>query len=383
MASSPPVPSPYPPKVAFFLTSLDGGGAERVMLNLAAGFQARGFAVDLILGKSVGPYLKQIPPGVQLIDLQQSRLLGCLQALARYLRREQPPALISALEDTNLVAIASRALARRRCKTLPTRLLVTVHNHLGQEVKHATQLKRRWVPYILRWFYPHADIVVGVSQGVVASLGQFGCSRRNAQTIYNPIVTPALRQRLGEPLEHPWVGPGQPPLVLAVGRLTAQKDFATLLRAFALVRSDRPARLILLGEGEDRPALEQLAQHLGISADIALPGFVDNPFAYMAQAQVLVMSSAWEGFGNVLVEAMAAGTPVVSTDCESGPREILRDGQDGPLVPVGDAAAIAQAILATLDNPPPAAALRQRAEAFALDTVVGQYQACLGLADPQ
>lgn len=362
------------PKISIFLSSLDGGGAERVMLNLAEGFQSLGFQVDLVLGKSVGPYLSQIPFGVNVVDLKQPRLLGCIFALRDYLKSERPFALLSALEDTNIVAIFARSLAKVKIK-----LVVTVHNYLSQESRNAHSLKRKLVPYFLRWIYPFSDDIVGVSEGVVEDLRSLGCPRHKTHVIYNPIVTHKLLNKIQEPVSHPWLAPEQPPVIIAVGRLTPQKDFQTLLKAFALVHQRHPSRLILLGEGEERRSLEALATALGIVEDILMPGFLENPYCLMARAKVLVLSSAWEGFGNVLVEAMAAGTPVVSTDCQSGPREILDNGKYGKLVPVGDIEFLADAILDSLSNPPDADFLKQRAAEFSLEIAVSKYQQLLGL----
>jgi glycosyltransferase involved in cell wall biosynthesis len=167
----------------------------------------------------------------------------------------------------------------------------------------------------------------------------------------NPVVTPDLASKAAEPLDHPWFRPGEPPVVLGVGRLSKQKDFATLIRAFDRVRRARGARLMILGEGPERAGLQALADELALSQDVALPGFASNPFAYMARAGVFVLSSAWEGMPGALIQAAACGAPVVATDCESGPREVLQDGRYGRLVPVGNPAALADAILSTLDQP--------------------------------
>jgi glycosyltransferase involved in cell wall biosynthesis len=358
--------------VALFLMDLRGGGAERVMLNLAEGLSGLGLKVDLVIVQAVGEYIDAIPPHVRLVHLQSPRLIQAVPALRRYLVENQPTTLISALEDTNIAAIVAKQWAN-----VNTRLIVTVHNQLSQEVKHAKNWKRRWVPYLLRWIYPGADVVVGVSAGVVTDLHQFGVNPRQTQAIYNPIVTPTLLNHRQNPVAHPWFAPGQPPVILGVGRLNDQKDFLTLIQAFAQMRQQQPARLMILGEGEERARLEQSIASLGISADVSLPGFVANPYSYMAAAAVVVLSSAWEGFGNVLVEAMAMGTPVISTNCDSGPAEILNHGQYGTLVPVGDATAMATAIAATLRQPPPAVLLQQRAQAFSLDNVIAQYQQLL------
>ncbi|MCA1995460.1 MAG: glycosyltransferase, partial [Coleofasciculus sp. S288] len=193
--------------------------------------------------------------------------------------------------------------------------------------------------------------IVAVSQGVATDLARTASlPLERIQVIYNPVVTPELLTRAKEPLDHPWFNPGEPPVILGVGRLVEQKDFSTLIRAFNQVRQIQPARLMILGSGREKSRLKALVQELGLEDDVAMPGFVQNPYAYMARSAVFVLSSAWEGFGNVIVEAMAVGTPVVSTDCQSGPAEILDDGKYGSLVPVGDSKAIAEAILSVLSG---------------------------------
>jgi glycosyltransferase involved in cell wall biosynthesis len=360
--------------LSIFLMDLDGGGAERVMLNLACGFAEQGLQVDLVLVKPEGPYLSQLPPKVRVVKLESSRLILSIPALARYLKQEQPPVLISALEDTNIVALCAKKLAG-----VSTRIVVTVHNNLSREAQNATQLKRRLTPQFVKWFYPWADSVVAVSQGVADNLVEIGVSSEQLKVIYNPIVTPELSEKLQEPLAHPWFVPDQPPVILGVGRLTKQKDFPTLIRAFAKVRHLQPARLMILGEGEERSHLESLIQELDLAEDVVFPGFVANPYAYMAQAAVLVLSSAWEGFGNVLVEAMAAGTPVVSTNCESGPAEILADGQYGKLVSVGDSEEMAKAIAQALEEVLDSQLLKERAIEFSLEKALTQYRQLLPL----
>ncbi|MBW4658263.1 MAG: glycosyltransferase [Drouetiella hepatica Uher 2000/2452] len=355
--------------VSFFLPNLGGGGAERVMLNLATGFANQGLTVDLILVKAEGEYLAQLPSEVQLVDLKVKRLLLGIPALIQYLKQKRPRVLISALEDTNIVAVVSKYLAG-----VQTQLVVTVHNHLSIEAQNSTQLKRKLVPHLLRWFYPFADAVVAVSQGVAEDLSQLSrLPLKNIQVIYNPIVTPTLLSKIHEAVEHPWLLPGQKSVILAVGRLNQQKDFSTLIRAFAQVRQHRDVRLIILGEGEDRPQLEALVHQLGLSKVVDMPGFLPNPYACMAHSALLVMSSAWEGFGNVLVEAMASGTPIVATNCESGPAEILSNGKYGRLVSVGDSRRLAEAIIETLDEERNSYVLQHRSRDFSLDKILAQY----------
>jgi glycosyltransferase involved in cell wall biosynthesis len=245
--------------------------------------------------------------------------------------------------------------------------------------------RQRALPRLMRRTYAMADAIVAVSKTVADDLGSVaGIPRHSITTIYNPVVTPNLPSRASESMDHPWFAPGAPPVVLSVGRLAPVKDFPVLLRAFARVRAVRDAKLIILGEGKDAPEtsrrraeLMALATELGVAADVQLPGFAQNPLAYMARAAVFVLSSTWEGFGNVLVEALACGCPVVSTDCPSGPAEILDRGRYGRLVPVCDDVAMAEAILATLDAPPDPEVLRARGALFSADRAVESYLAAL------
>jgi glycosyltransferase involved in cell wall biosynthesis len=355
-------------RLAIFVPGLYGGGAERAMLKLARGIVMRGYAVDLVLARVEGPYLAEVPESVRLVDLKARRVLTSLPALVRYLRREQPAALLSVLH-ANVVALWARRLAG-----VPTRVVVSERNTLSYEARHyASDLRMRLAPQLNRRFYPWADAIVAVSKGVADDLAQVArIPRECIRVIYNPIVTPELREKAQAPLEHPWFVPGEPPVILATGRLSAQKDFPTLIQAFARVRQTRPARLLILGEGEERPALEAQAKQLGLERDVSLPGFVVNPYPYMAWAGVFVLSSRWEGLPSVLIEALYCGAPAISTDCPSGPREILADGKYGQLVPVGDVNALARAIGAALDGKTP----RPPHESwwpFQLEVVVSEY----------
>lgn len=362
-------------RIALFLPSLRGGGAERVMVNLARAFTERGLQVDLVLAKAEGPYLSHVPSEVRIVDLQASRVLASFPGLVRYIRRECPRALLAALDHANVLAVWARKLAG-----VPTRVVVSIHSNPSQAAAGARSLRARLMPLLVELTYPLADAVIAVSQGVAEDLMRLArLSPAKVEVIYNPVVTADLFEKAEEPLEHPWFAPGEPPVVLGVGRLTSAKDFPTLIRAFALVRRECPARLMILGEGEERPMLEALVRELGVDEDVSLPGFVDNPYAYMKRARVFVLSSAWEGFGNVLVEAMALGTPVVATNCRSGPNEILEGGKWGRLVPVGDVEALARAILAAMADKRGQAV--ERARCFALEEIATRYAEVLGVAE--
>ena len=233
---------------------------------------------------------------------------------------------------------------------------------------------KRWSWRALKWIMPVADGIVAVSQGVADDLrGQVPVGSHKIMTIYNPVVWPDHAERAAAPVNHPWFNAGNVPVIISVGGLAYQKDHATLLRAFAHVLTFRPARLVILGEGSERQNLTELAERFGISRHLDMPGFVFNPLSYMSRSKLFVLSSRYEGFGNVLPEAMACGTPVVSTDCLSGPREILEDGKWGPLVPVSDWRAMAEAILDSLDNPVPSADLINRASTFSSETSIVRH----------
>lgn len=360
-------------RIALFLPSLEGGGAERMILTLAGGFADRGLTVDLVVARVEERYLSRIPDAVRLVELGGKGVLASLPDLVRYLRAQAPAVLLSAMDHANLVALWARWLARA-----PTRVYVSVHAIISLETRNSPRWADRLIPFLIRRFYPWADGVIAISRGVAEDFAATVAPRNiPVRIIYNPVVTPQISEKAREPLDHPWFTPGEPPVVLGVGRLHKSKDFATLIRAFAQARRMRPARLIILGGGEEMPNLDRMVDRLDLRDAVSLPGFVDNPYVYMARAALLVLSSEWEAFGNVLVEAMALGTPVVATDCH-GPKEILKDGALGRLVPRGDAEAMAEAIgdaLATV-RPNPS---RKHLAAYTATHGIEQYLAYLGL----
>ncbi len=355
--------------IAIFLPSLGSGGAEKMMLNLAHGLMARGYTVEMVLVRKEGGFLSVLSPEVCIIDLKASRALAALPALVGYLRRNRPKVLLSNLPHLNMLAVMARALAGTK-----TRLVLVEHNDLQRASAHGVRRWERFFPLAVGLFHPHADAVVAVSQGVADGLVQLaGLPRELVRVIYNPIVTSDIDSLAAEPLEHPWFAKGQPPVILAVGRLTLQKDYPTLMKAFSIIHAKRPVRLVILGEGKLLDEMQSLANALGIAPDMDFVGFDPNPFRYMARCAVFAFSSAWEGFGNVLVEALACGAQVVATNCPSGPVEILSGGKYGRLVPVGDPARLASAIESAMQNPLPVDALKQRASDFHVDQISGQY----------
>jgi len=361
-------------KLSLFLPSLRGGGAERVMINLARGFAEKGHKVDLVLAKAEGPYLSQVPENVRIIDLKSSRVLYSLPGLIRYLRQESPYVLLSALDHTNVVALWAKKLSR-----VSTRVVVSVHTTLSKASINATNIRAKLTPALARIFYPWADAVVAVSRGVADDLIKLTkLPQEKVHIIYNPVVTPELFAKAEEPLDHPWFAPGEHPVVLSAGRLTPVKDYPTLIKAFDLVSKEMPARLMILGEGDERPKLEALIKERKLEEAVALPGFVDNPYKYMKHAAVFVLSSQWEGLPTVLIEALALGVPVVSTDCPSGPAEVLENGKWGVLVPVGDIQQLAKGILSALKkkeiNSMP------RALMFSVENIMKEYSNILDIS---
>jgi len=355
-------------RLAIFLPSLSGGGAERAMLNLAHGLGERGFAVDLVLARAKGPYLADVRETVRLVDLNASRVLASLPALIRYLRFERPETLLSVLDYANIIALWARHLCGRSIK-----VLVNEQNTISHSSNNSVRRRQRIVPHLVRRFYPQADYIIGNSQGVVDDLAQITrLPRERIKLLYNPVVTPELREKARMPLHHSWFEAGEWPVILAVGRLTKQKDFPTLIRAFAQVRQALSARLLILGEGPDRPALEMLIKQLGLEADVAMPGFVENPYAYMSRASLYVLSSRWEGLPTVLIEALYCSLPIIATDCPSGPKEILANGQHGLLIPVGDVTALTRAIESGLAGKTPHST-EESWYSYSLDTVVDRY----------
>ena len=397
-------------KIAVLLPSLEGGGAERSMLNLATGFLAAGREVDIVLCQAKGAFLDEIPAGATMIELEATGGLRArwiiarsnlqdffvrlrpvllakktapevarIRSLQRYIVASQPDVILSALPYANLSAIWAKELSGSRVPVIVSERIALLSYCAAPS--NSRKWRWRYLPELVRRTYPRADRVIAVSDHVANELiTTIGLSKDSVVAVPNPVVDGALRACAQQALVHPWFTQDGPPVILAAGRLTEQKDFATLIHAFAAVRTDREARLVILGEGRLRDDLEQLVCTLGIQADVCMPGFVENPFQYMARASVLVLSSAYEGLPGVLIQALACGCPVVSTDCPGGSSEILEDGKYGALVSIGKADEMAKAVLAELDDPTPREILLRRAEDFSVERAVNSYLALLDTA---
>jgi glycosyltransferase involved in cell wall biosynthesis len=396
--------SEQPMRIAFLLDNLSGGGAEKVILNLAAGFARRGHPVDLLVCKVEGVLRNYIPAGVKLVPLRPvssargavAALLadpaGCreilglvvnrrklpkafryIPAISRHLKQSSASLLVSALPKSNINAVLARRLSGA-----DTRVVVGAHIHLSaQDDEGASRGKSRVraLRPMMRRCYQNADAVVAVSKGVAQDTAAYlDLHEDQVKTIYNPVAAKEIKSLSEESPEHTWFEQADVPVILGIGRFVPQKDFPLLLRAFA--------ELVLLG-GDEASAeqqrykadLEELACDLGIAEDLDMPGYKENPYPYFRRASVFALSSCFEGFGNVVVEALFCGCPVVSTDCPSGPAEILRDGEFGRLVPVGDEKGMANALDNVLDTQIDSRVLRARGEEFSVDRAIDNYDA--------
>lgn len=353
--------------MAIFLPALLAGGASLATVRIAEGLAGRGLRTDLLLTKAEGYYLGSVPEDVRVIDFGAWHTVTSLPRLLGYLRRERPDVLIAVLRSSIAVALIAKRFFAPGVATVALQQ-TELSGEFGDGGFASRMLMR-----VMERLLPSADAVVAVSHAVADDLRRRApAASRLVRTIRNPVVGPELAGKAAEPVEHRWFGDPETPTILSVGRLDIQKDYFTLLRAFTALSESRPARLLILGEGPDRDRLTALARRLGIAERVDMPGFVSNPLACMARAQVFVLSSRFEGLPTVLIEAMACGVPVVSTDC-AGAGEILEGGKWGRLSPVGDPRALARTIAETLDNPLAPEVLVARAGAFSRETAIDRY----------
>lgn len=355
--------------ISLFSPSLGGGGAERVLVNLARGMTDLGCAVDIVLAQAVGQHMSRTPKAATLIDLRANRTLNSLCALAAYMRRREPKAMVCFQDHATVVALWARTLARTS-----TPIVATVHSTWSQVLSRGT-LKTKVLAQFARYAYSMVESIVAVSEGAADDLSRtLKLPRNRINVIYNPVISPEIFDKAKESLDHPWFAPGEPPVVLGIGRLAQEKDFPTLVRAFEQVRRHMPCRLMIFGEGEGLVPLQRIVESARLTSDVAFPGFVENPYKYLARSSLFVLSSRWEGLPTVLIEALALGVPVVSTDCESGPREILEGGRHGKLVKLGDTKALSAAMTKTLLSRNPVFTGAQR---FEVNFVSQQYRSLI------
>ena len=356
-------------RIAFLLATSGHSGVDRAMQLLIPELASRGYRVDLLHVRRHGPYLGDNIPGVNIVDLGTKHTYSSLPAVIRYLRKNRPAVLFSDKDRVNRVALLARFLARSK-----TRLVVSTGTTVSIDLANRRPVDRWLQRFSIGRFYPFADAVVVPSQGVADDMAAYTGLPREAITVApRPVIPQALRLNSQPKPDHPWFHNRDVPLIVSAGELSARKDFETLLRGFAILNSNRPCRLMILGRGKRRDNLLQLAQELGIEKQLELPGFVDSTYPYIAHADLFAFTSRWEGLGFVLLEALAVGTPVVSTDCPNGPSEILQQGKYGKLVPVGDQISLASAMAQTLDNPPPPEKLRAAVSPYTVKAATDGY----------
>ncbi|CAA6825361.1 MAG: Glycosyl transferase, group 1 [uncultured Thiotrichaceae bacterium] len=354
------------------LMSFSGaGGVERMVMNLVREFARTGIQVDLLVLRAQGPHLQNIPDNVNLIKLKNTHTLPSVPELARYLKKERPQYMLVAKDRAGRAALLARKFAGT-----DTKIVIRLGTNLSTALEKKSALSRWFRTAPMKAFYASVDKVVAVSEGVRQdTLGLTELAPECVTVIRNPVITPEMDKAIAEKAEHPWFNDTAITLIMGLGRLSQQKDFATLIHAFALVRKVRPCRLIILGEGGKREELETLIDELNLSDAVSMPGFQSNPYAWLKHASVFVLSSLWEGSPNVLTEALAIGIPSVATLCPSGPDEVLQDGKYGELVPMQDSQAMSQAILKTLDSPLPAETIKLAVEEYRVDISAKKYLA--------
>jgi glycosyltransferase involved in cell wall biosynthesis len=367
--------------LAIYMQDLAGGGVERQSLALAAELQENGVAVTLLVNQACGELRDAVPATIEVIDLQCRRTVRAIPRLARYLRRERPDVLLANLNHNSIAALLANILAG-----MPAKVVICQHSVLSADYLRSTGWSHRLTPLAYRLLAPALTCAVAVSAGIAREFRSIArIPQRKIATIHNPVIGRDFAQRAAKPAAHPWLDQPGPPLFVTAGRLVEIKDHALLLHAFARYRSNHDGRLLVLGAGPLRDRLRDLANDLSLHDDIDFLGYQDNPLPYLRAADAFVLSSRAEGFGNVLVEAMGCGTPVISTDCPYGPAEILDNGRYGVLVPPNDSHALAAAMAGVSELPDrfPAARLKSRAAAFTTAACTEAYLQLLGSILPQ
>jgi glycosyltransferase involved in cell wall biosynthesis len=365
---------PLQPRVAFFLATSGHSGVDRLMRNLIPAVARRGYAVDLLKVRRHGPEIGDAP-GVRVVDLRSRHVYSSVIELVRYLWRERPVVMLSDKDKVNRTALFARWLAG-----VPTRLVLRSGTTISVDLANRSFLERWKQRNSMRMLYRDASAVLVPSQSAGQDLIRYArLPSTLVRSVPSPVVPASLlEQRLPKPT-HPFFSDGAIPVILGVGELSPRKDFATLIRAFEQVRRQRACRLLILGKGGQRDALLELARTLGVENDVDMPGFSDAVAAHLQHARVFALCSRWEGMPVVLIEALASGTPVVASDCPGGSRELLRDGELGRLVPVGNVQALARALVATLDEPDEPERRREAARPYEIEAATAAYLTAMGL----
>lgn len=357
-------------KVLLFIRALHGGGAQRAMVRYANALTDRGYDTTVLVLNDKGEFKKELNDDVKLIVLDANRIITAIPEITKQLKNIQPDVIMVTEPACNIAVIVARILSG-----INTKLLIREGLFPSVASKESPYFQTRFSYKLAPYLYKKADVIVGIASELADDLSTFLNLPREAITLIpiNPVVTPKLYDLASKDTEHTWLNNKKCPVFLGVGRLEAQKDFTTLINAFCLVRQQMECKLIIIGEGNLRNQLSEQIQQTGYAEDIDLAGFNVNPFAFMSQVDVLVLSSRYEGLPNTLIEALACGAASVSTDCKSGPRDILNGGEFGHLVPVGDAEKMSEAMIDTLNNPIDREILIERGAQYTLDKSIDAY----------
>jgi glycosyltransferase involved in cell wall biosynthesis len=392
--------SPPKEKLTFVLKSLNYGGIERLAFNFLKFIsQRQDLSIDLVVAWGQGIYEKEIPDNIRIIDLKiqlENRIKSYIKLtdkLTKYFAEENPNYIFSYLPIANICSAIAWSFNRQKSKIVLIEQTL-LFNDLVRLQKQGNSVETRPIkgdrknsffsitlPLAMKFWYPQVTAVVcdsvGLARGIETGLN---FKRGLIKTIYNPVIDERVTLSLERPFSHPWLTTQEVPIFIAVGRFAPQKDHFTLIKAFAQFRKQHPAKLILLGDGELRPQIQKLVDRLNLSADVSLPGFVENPYPYLKRANTLVLSSLWEGLPTVLIEALASGCQVVSTNCQYGPDEILENGKYGWLVPIQNPSALCNAMKQSLDFPIHPTRLKERSSYFTVERSARQYLQLVGLS---
>lgn len=359
-----------PPLLSIILPNLSGGGAERISINLANSLVEIGISVDMVLLSATGELLSDLNSKVRVIDLKSPRVRTAYWPLVAYLRRSKPTALLACMWPLTVLAVAARKFSN-----VAMRLLVAEHNTWSISQRDHRFWIRPLIRWSMRWCFPYTDGVIAVSNGAAQDIIRYANLKPEiVNMIYNPVTTSSHIDLI--PLDQNQVSTlwgGSKFKIITIGSLKPQKNHALLLQAIASLVKRIDAHLVILGEGSLRNLLENLTVELNITDRVTLAGFKHDPYPYLKAADLFVLSSDWEGLPTVLIEALSVGTPVVSTDCPSGPREILKDGSLGRLVPTGNPQALSNAMEEALHSKHDIQALMARALDFSIDKAANRY----------
>lgn len=350
------------------LATLQGGGIQKSAMRLIAEFLRLDIPVSLMTLDSRGPISKEIPEDCVHIDIGVRRTRQGLWKLIVGLKKHQPEVIISAQTHLNVLLIIARFLAG-----YPRKLIVVEHITFNEEIIYKGKWSERIRPLLIRFFYPFADKVVAVSPASAKSIYQYAKLKKRVDVVWNGLDLDKIQKNASQPASHPWVSNGDFRLILGMGRLSRQKNFSDLLRAFASLEPKENYRLLILGEGPEERALLLLASELGIQKYVEFMGFIENPYPFLAQADLFVLPSKWEGFANVVIESLACGTPIVATDCPGGPADILSKQLFAKIVPMDSPREISIAIQEMLTTEIDTSRILAFAKRFTIQNTVQRY----------